>query len=163
MPLLLQLPLVTATAADTARYGTVTATATITARCGTVTATAAVTARYGTVTATATVTARYGTVTAAAAVTARYGTVTAAATVTARYGTVTATATVTSRYLCHFRYCYRNRCCHRYATQGRDKEAKELLQRALETVEKFFGPEHPVAVQLRAILGPGGWGGDEGL
>ena len=47
--------------------------------------------------------------------------------------------------------------------QGRDKEAKVLLQRALETVEKFFGPEHPVAVQLRAILGPGGWGGDEGL
>ena len=50
-----------------------------------------------------------------------------------------------------------------HVIQGRDKEAKVLLQRALETVEKFFGPEHPVAVQLRAILGPGGWGGDEGL
>lgn len=44
--------------------------------------------------------------------------------------------------------------------QGRDQEAKELLQRALTTIEKVFGRDHPVAVQLRSVLGPGGWGDD---
>lgn len=44
--------------------------------------------------------------------------------------------------------------------QGRDDEAKELIKRALATVESVFGPSHPVAEQLRTILGPGGWGAD---
>lgn len=44
--------------------------------------------------------------------------------------------------------------------QGRDQEARELLTRALATVEKVFGPDHPVAVQLRSMLGQGGWDGE---
>lgn len=47
-----------------------------------------------------------------------------------------------------------------FAPQGRDDEAKALIKRALATVEKAFGPSHPVAVQLRTILGPGGWGSE---
>lgn len=49
---------------------------------------------------------------------------------------------------------------NKHFPQGRDDEAKELIKRALATVERVFGPSHPVAVQLRTILGPGGWGGD---